>query len=176
MRRNNLPSELSSFVGRRHELQQVRAALAESRLVTLFGPGGVGKTRLAFRVAADLAKAYEDGAWVVELAPVHDSDLVVDEVVAALGLRDHAGTPPVQQLVTYLAEREILLVLDNCEHVQHAASLLVAQLLEACPRVRVIATSRHSFAIPGEHLLSIPPMPVPQQDRDARSTKRRTAS
>jgi len=171
MRRSNLPSELSSFVGRRHELQQVRSALSEHRLVTLFGPGGVGKTRLAFRVAADLAKAYQDGAWVVELAPVHDSDLVVETVIAALGLRDHSGVSPLQQLVGYLADREVLLVLDNCEHVQHAASLLIGRLLDDCPRVRIIATSRHSFAVPGEHLLSIPPMPVPAADRGVASAE-----
>ena len=169
MRRSNLPAEPSSFVGRRHELNQVRSALSAHRLVTLFGPGGVGKTRLAFRVAADLVKSYEDGAWVVELAPVHDADLVVETVSSALGLRDRPGVPPLQQLVEYLQDRELLLVLDNCEHVQHAVSLLVGQLLEACPRVRVLATSRHSFAIPGEHLLSIPPMPVPTPGRDVSS-------
>src|SRR5688572_23906211 len=117
-RRSNLPAELSSFVGRRHELAQLRTVLRDRRLVTLFGPGGVGKTRLAFRVAADLERSFGDGAWVVELAPVSDGELVADTVVAALGLRDGQGGSAEQLLVSYLADRELLLVVDNCEHVQ----------------------------------------------------------
>src|SRR3954471_24312306 len=106
-RRTNLPAELSSFVGRRHELTEVRNALRTHRLVTLFGPGGVGKTRLAFRAAADLGREYADGAWVVELAPLPDPALVAESVVAALGLRGAESAPAVTRLVTHLRERQL---------------------------------------------------------------------
>src|SRR5215210_2647301 len=145
VRRTNLPAELSSFVGRRHELAQVRSVLETNRLVTLFGPGGVGKTRLAFRAAADLVRNYEDGSWVVELAPVPDSELVAETVVAALGLRDGRSGSAVDRLVSHLRERQLLLVLDNCEHVQDAASALAGRLLADCPQLHIIATSRHSL-------------------------------
>ena len=168
-RRTNLPAELSSFVGRRHELAQVRSALETNRLVTLFGPGGVGKTRLAFRAAADLARGYEDGSWVVELAPVPDPALVAESVVAALGLRDVRSGSAVDRLVAHLRDRELLLVLDNCEHVQEAASSLAGQLLEACSRLHVIATSRHALGVEGEYLLSVPPLGVPAVDRETGS-------
>ncbi|WP_148572459.1 ATP-binding protein [Nocardioides caldifontis] len=166
-RRSNLPAELSSFVGRRHELGQVRTALRDHRLVTLFGPGGVGKTRLAFRAAADLERGYPDGAWVVELAPVTDGELVADTVVAALGLRDGQGGDTEQRLVTHLQDRELLLVLDNCEHVQDAAARLVVRLLGAAPGLRVITTSRHALHVEGEYLLSVPPLGVPGGGRRA---------
>lgn len=164
-RRTNLPVELSSFVGRRHELTQVRSALSEGRLVTLFGLGGVGKTRLALRAAADLTSQFPDGAWVVELAPVLDPDLVVPTVVAALGLRDAEAGPPLARLVAHLAHRELLLVLDNCEHVQEAVSPLVVELLARCPGVRIIATSRHELGVDGERLLAVPPLAVPAEGR-----------
>jgi predicted ATPase/DNA-binding CsgD family transcriptional regulator len=162
VRRTNLPAELSSFVGRRHELAQIRAAVLEYRLVTLFGPGGVGKTRLAYRSAADLSDRFADGVWVVELAPVHDPALVPDTLVAALGLRDVATGASVDRLVRYLREREALVVVDNCEHVQDAAAELLATLVAACPGLHVMATSRHELGLPGEHLLPVPPMRVPR--------------
>jgi len=168
-RQTNLPAELSSFVGRRHELAQVRSALRSSRLVTLSGPGGVGKTRLALRAAADLAAAYPDGAWVVELAPVQDPELVPDTVVAALGLRDATHAAPLEGLLAHLHDRALLLVVDNCEHLQDAAAALITQVIGACPDVHVVATSRHALAVDGEHLLPVPPLPVPQAGRDAGS-------
>jgi len=169
MRRTNLPAELSSFVGRRHELAQVKDAIGAHRLVTLFGPGGVGKTRLAFRAAADLLRSFDGGSWVVELAPVHDPHLVADTVVASLGMRDGRGGSARDRLLEHLRDRELLLVLDNCEHVQDAAAELVTDLLAQCPGVRVIATSRHAFGVEGEQLLPVPPLPVPSGDRDPRS-------
>src|SRR4051794_26414114 len=137
-----LPAELSSFVGRRHELAQVRRALAHSRVVTLAGPGGVGKTRLALRLAAEQAEDYPDGARLVELAPVRDPRLVADTAVASLGLTSGPGLAPLESLVHHLRDRELLVVLDNCEHLREAAAALVRHLLERCPRVRVLATSR----------------------------------
>src|SRR3954469_16821782 len=168
-RRTNLPAELSSFVGRRHELTQVRKALRAHRLVTLFGPGGVGKTRLAFRAAADLGREYADGSWVVELAPMPDPALVAETVVAALGLRGSESAPAITRLVTHLRERELLLVLDNCEHVQKAATDLAAALLDACPQLQMIATSRHALGVPGAYVLQVPPLGVPAVDRESSS-------
>ena len=133
-RQHHLPAEFSSFIGRRHEQVQVRHALVRSRLVTLTGPGGVGKTRLALRVAADLAEGYADGAWIVELAPVQDAELVPDTVVAALGLRGATGVPD-EALVAHLRDRALLLILDNCEHLRDAAGALVRRLLDGCPQV-----------------------------------------
>lgn len=168
-RRTNLPVELSSFVGRRHELAQVRSALSSHRLVTLFGPGGVGKTRLGFRAAAELVAAYPDGAWVVELARVGDPGLVADTVVSTLGLNDISGSSAEEVLTTHLRDRELLLVLDNCEHLQDAVVALVTRLLAGCPTLSVLATSRHSLAVDGERLVTVPPLPVPSPGHRARS-------
>ncbi|HSJ21395.1 MAG TPA: LuxR C-terminal-related transcriptional regulator [Nocardioidaceae bacterium] len=168
-RRSNLPAELSSFVGRRHELASVRAGLSTHRLVTLLGPGGIGKTRLAFRVADDQERSQADGAWVAELAPVQVPELVPEAVVGALGLRSIEGGSPTERLVAHLRHRELLLVLDNCEHVQDAAAALASELLARCPGVRILATSRHALALPGELVLSVPPLPTPGPSRSGAS-------
>jgi predicted ATPase/DNA-binding CsgD family transcriptional regulator len=168
-RRSNLPAELSSFVGRRHELSSVRSGLAEHRLVTLLGPGGVGKTRLAFRAAADQERGLADGAWVAELAPVQVPELVPEAVVGALGIRSVEGGSPTERLVAHLRDRQLLLVLDNCEHVQEAATALAAELLAECPDIRVLATSRHALGLPGELVLDVQPLPTPGAGRTAGS-------
>src|SRR5512144_144302 len=160
-RRSNLPAELSSFVGRRHELASLRTGLVTYRLVTLLGPGGIGKTRLAFRAAADHERSLADGAWVAELAPVQVPELVPEAVVGALGIRSAERGSPTERLVAHLRDRQLLLVLDNCEHVQQAAAALVAELLDSCPGVRVLVTSRHALALPGELVLTVPPLPMP---------------
>ncbi len=160
-RRSNLPAELSSFVGRRHELASVRTGLASHRLVTLLGPGGIGKTRLAFRAAADQERSLTDGAWVAELAPVQVPELVPETLVGALGIRSPDGGSPTERLVAHLRDRQALLVLDNCEHVQEAASALASELLCSCPGVRVLVTTRHALTLPGELVLSVPPLPMP---------------
>ena len=116
----NVPAEATSFVGRRRELAEIRKALAGARLVSLVGPGGVGKTRLAVRAATDLQRGFADGAWWVELAEIRDAALVTNAVVAALDLRDQAATKPLQILLSHLRDSELLLVLDNCEHVLEA--------------------------------------------------------
>ena len=141
-RSGNLPAEVTSFVGRRRELGEIRQKLTTTRLVSLVGPGGVGKSRLALRSAADLGRGFPDGAWLVELAEVRDGALVTNAVVAALDLRDQAATKPLQILVSYLQDKQLLLVLDNCEHLLGAAAQLLAEVLRAAPSVRVIATSR----------------------------------
>ena len=168
-RGSELPAEVSSFIGRRNELAEIRHALGGSRVVTLSGPGGVGKTRLALRAATDALSGYPDGVRSVELAPVQDPALVADTVVAALGLGVAPALAPLEALVGHLRDRDLLLVLDNCEHVRHAVTALVSALLDNCPRVRILATSRHSLEVPEEKLLAVPPLPVPPPSREPRS-------
>ncbi len=167
--RTTVPAELSSFVGRRHELEQLDAALAAHRLVTLLGPGGVGKTRLAYRAAADPRRAEGLGVVVVELATVSDPDLVVECVLSALGLEDVPGTAPpgaaADRVVARVGTREVLVVLDNCEQVEGAVARLVEDLLRRCPAARVLTTSRHRLGLPGEATLVVPPLAVPSPDR-----------
>jgi predicted ATPase len=157
----NLPAEVTSFVGRRRELADLRRTLAEARLVSLVGPGGVGKTRLAVRIATDLGRGFANGAWWVELAEVRDAALLMSTVVAALDLRDQASTEPSQTLLSYLRDSELLLVLDNCEHMLDASAHLVAEVLRAAPNVRVITTSREPLQTPGEHIVPVPPLELP---------------
>jgi predicted ATPase/DNA-binding CsgD family transcriptional regulator len=165
-RRGNLPAEATSFVGRRRELAELRKKLVTVRLVTLVGPGGVGKTRLALRIGTDLARAFPDGAWMVELADVRDPDLVGNAVLAALDLRDQAATDPRALLLSHLRDRKLLLLVDNCEHLLEAAALLVADVLTAAPGVRVLATSREPLSITGEHVIPVPPLDLPRAQGD----------
>ena len=161
----NLPAELTSFVGRRGELAEVRRLLAGSRLVTLTGVGGVGKTRLALRAAAGLRRAFRDGVWLVRLDQVQDEALVAQAVAGTLGLQDRAGYAPGAALAEYLAGRQLLLVLDNCEHLVDAAAKLADLLLRAAAGLRVLATSRESLTVTGETVLAVPPLPVPEAGR-----------
>ncbi|ADJ45112.1 LuxR family transcriptional regulator fused with ATPase domain [Amycolatopsis mediterranei S699] len=160
----NLPAELTSFVGRRHELGEAKRLLATARLVTLTGAGGVGKTRLALRVAADVRRAFPDGVWLVELADVGDPHLVPNTVATAFGLR--VTSDQAAGLAEYLEDKQLLLVLDNCEHVADECATLVAKLLAVSAGLRVLATSRHTLHVEGEHLLHVEPLPVPG-DEDA---------
>ncbi|SEK75652.1 ATP-binding protein [Rhodococcus maanshanensis] len=160
----NLPLELTSFIGRRHEVTEARRLLSESRLVTLTGIGGVGKTRLALRVAEDSRRAFDDGVWLVELGEVHDPTLVPATVAAALGLRDQLAHLPEEVLADHLATRHLLLVLDNCEHLVDAVAGLAESLLKACPEVRILAASREALGITGEAVLRVPPLTAPSSD------------
>ncbi|MBV6756767.1 ATP-binding protein [Rhodococcus opacus] len=161
----NLPHELTSFVGRRREIVEVRRLLSVSRLVTLSGIGGVGKTRLALRVAADSLRAFDDGVWLVELGEVQEPGAVVDAVLSGLGLREGGGAAPEALLVEYLVARKLLLVLDNCEHLVEPAADLAGSLLRACPELRILATSREPLGIGGEAVYRVPPLTVPDPDR-----------
>lgn len=170
--RTLLGSHTSSFVGRRHELDALRRAALAHRLVTLVGPGGVGKTRLALRAAAELTEGYADGAWSVPLATVHEAETLVDAVSIAIGLRDDSNEEPLERLVHHLHHRELLLVLDNCERLETAAAALVAVLLDRCPRLSVIVTSRHALGVPDELVMEVPPLAFPdgsQLDEAAQS-------
>ena len=160
-RSGNLPAEATSFIGRRRELAEVRKKLAGARLVSLVGPGGVGKTRLAIRIAADLARGFRGGGWLVELAEVQDPALVSNAVMAALDLRDQSAFEPPDLLLSYLHDKELLLVVDNCEHLLEAAAQVVTDVMKAAPGVRVIATSREPLSVPGEHVVPVPPLKVP---------------
>ncbi|MFC9358899.1 protein kinase [Rhodococcus sp. NPDC057014] len=159
-----LPLELTSFVGRRHELTEAKNLLAGSRLVTLTGIGGVGKTRLAMRVASAMQREYDDGVRLVELGELRE-ELLVDSVATAVGVRDQSARPVGEVLVEFLAPREVLLVLDNCEHVVDAVAELAGLLLQACPRLRILATSREPLGIGGEAVLRVPPLGVPDPER-----------
>ena len=138
-------------------------------MVTLSGPGGVGKTRLALRVAAEAASRYPDGVRLVEFAPVRDPGLVADTAVASLGLSVEPAVAPLEALVGHLRDRRLLLILDNCEHVKDAVGALIAAMLDSCPRVRILATSRHGLELPEEQLLAVPPLSVPPPSREPRS-------
>jgi len=170
----NLPAELTSFVGRRRELGEVKRLLGDARLVTLHGVGGTGKTRLALRTAADLRRAYPDGVWFVDLTRLRDPGLLTQEVqdpgmlaylvAGSLGLQGRGGVPPTRQLTEHLADRQALLVLDNCEHLLPACAVLVEELLRACPALRLVATSREPLAVAGEANFVVPPLPAPRPD------------
>jgi len=171
----NIPLELSSFIGRRRELSKVKRLIADSRLVTLTGAGGVGKTRLSLRVAADLRRAFPDGAWFVDLAELRDPDLLAREfqdvdvlaylVSVALGLGKQASGPPLRLLTAQLAGRQILLVLDNCEHLLSAVAMLADSLLTSCPKLRILVTSREPLATGGEIVFTVPPLATPDPRR-----------
>ncbi len=157
-------ADLTSFVGRRYEMTQTKRMLSTFRVVTLTGPGGVGKTRLAFRVADQLSRTFRDGVWRVELAELRDPTLLPNMVADNLGLRDQSDRAPMDTVVTYLKDRTALLVLDNCEHLVGACAEFVNTLLLTCPEVRVLATSRQSLRVAGEGVWPIPALPLPDPD------------
>ena len=158
--RGNLPAELTSFVGRERELDEISASLGTSRLVTLVGPGGVGKTRLAIRAATRHRRAFPDGIWLVDLGALRDPTLLAEHLAAALGLRDETGRWIVATLSDYLSQRRLLLLLDNCEHLLDPCASLVRALLQAGSGVRILATSREPLAITAESLVHVSPLDV----------------
>ncbi|MFF7890971.1 ATP-binding protein [Streptomyces sp. NPDC007907] len=163
---HHLPAETTSFVDRRGELTQGRELLARARLVTLTGPGGVGKTRLAARIAARVRRAFPDGVRYVHLSGLHDPALVPLAAADALGLHDRSAQPPLDALVDQVRDRRLLLVVDNCEHLTDACARLAAALLHGTEGVRILATSRHRLGLTEEHLLEVRPLPVPDPDGD----------
>ncbi|MEV1292966.1 LuxR C-terminal-related transcriptional regulator [Pseudonocardia sp. NPDC049635] len=156
-----LPVGVTRFVGRRRELADARRLLTSTSLVTLTGVGGVGKTRMAVKLAADSERTFQHGVCFVPLAELRDPGLLGHAVAEALGLREGSGEWHVETLTSYLAEKRLLLVLDNCEHQLDACAELVDQLLSACPRLQVLATSREPLMLAGESILVIPPMSTP---------------
>jgi predicted ATPase/DNA-binding CsgD family transcriptional regulator len=162
--RNNLPLQLSSLVGRDRERTEAGMLLAERRLLTLTGPGGSGKTRLALAVANDATEEFEDGVWWVTLASLSDPELVPQAVASVLGVRERPGRPMTEALADHLASRDELLILDNCEHLVEACERLVGALLYACPKVRILSTSREPLGVAGETVLLVPPLSLPDPD------------
>ncbi|MFC7450692.1 ATP-binding protein [Rhodococcus daqingensis] len=160
----NLPLELNSFVGRRHETTESRRLLSSSRLLTLTGIGGVGKTRLALRVAADSRRDFEDGVWLVELGDLRDPALVAGVVAATIAPRNTSSEPPLEMLVGHLRDRRLLLVIDNCEHLVDAVASLAMSLLRSCPGLRILTTSREALEVGGEAVLRVPSLSVPDPD------------
>jgi predicted ATPase/class 3 adenylate cyclase len=162
----NLPVQLTSFVGRGAEQHVIAEMLGQSRLVTLTGVGGVGKTRLALQVAADLAPRFTGGVWLCELATASDEELMFQTVADAIGARRREGLSMGDSVVEYLRDREVLVVLDNCEHLLADAAWLAGNLLQRCPQVRVLATSREGLGVLGEQLVALASLSVPSVSAD----------
>ncbi len=161
---NNLPTQLSTFVGRERELEEVRHALAETRLLTLTGPGGSGKTRLALQAAADALERFADGVWLVDLSQVNDPQLVGEAVASAIGVRTSIGMSAIEVSCAHLAGRHALLVLDNCEHVLDEAAAVATALLSTCAEVTMLATSRAPLAVPAETDWRVPTLSLPPRE------------
>lgn len=161
--RGALPAELTTFVGRRRELREARRLLGSSRTLTLTGPGGVGKTRLALRVAAEVRRTFPDGVWFVELAALRDPELLPHTVANTLELRQ-VSLDPAADLAAHLEQKQLLVVLDNCEHLTDACAVLASKLLAAAPDLRILATSRHVLGTEGEQILPVPPLSVPDTE------------
>jgi len=160
---NNFPLQLTTFVGRTDDIAGLRGAIAGSRLVTLTGAGGVGKTRLALQVAADVLDEFPDGAWLVDLAPLADPDLLASALAVALGVREQPGRDLVRTLCDHLRSRRTLILLDNCEHLIDVCAKLVHEILSVCADVHVLTTSREALNLPGEvawrlRSLTLPPV------------------
>jgi predicted ATPase/DNA-binding NarL/FixJ family response regulator len=157
----NLPAEPNSFVGRERDLAELARLLGDVRALTLCGPGGIGKTRLALRLAVEVVPGFPDGAWQVELADIEDPSLVTRRVATALGIREEQDRPLAETMTEALRPRLLLLILDTCEHVVDACATLVHQLLAGCPGLRVIATSREPLRVRGETVWRVPPLALP---------------
>ena len=166
---HNLPVQLTSFIGREWQMAEVKRLLGTTRLLTLTGFGGCGKTRLALQVAADLLEEYPEGVWWVELADLADPALVTEAIASALHVREEPGRPLLTTLSDYLREKRLLMVLDNCEHVVTACAPLARTLLRTCPRVQILATSREIFAIGGEFIWRVPPLSLPDPKHPPRN-------
>ena len=162
----SLPAALTSFVGRRQEIAEIRRLLGTGRLVTLTGVGGVGKTRLALGVADASRKAFPDGAWWVDLGAVRDPSAVAVAVAGTLRMPDHGAGPLLDQLTDRLARHRALIALDNCEHLIDSCAELAKALLSACPELRILATSRQTLGITGEHVFVVPPLSMPDEALD----------
>jgi predicted ATPase len=161
--RHNLPADIASFIGREKELAEIARLLTTTRLLTLTGAGGSGKTRLAQRAAVDAVRTFSDGVWLVQFAPVTDGASLPRRIMTVLGIRGLPGQPLLGTLAASLASRHLLLLLDNCEHLIGACARLVETLLQACPHLHLLATSREPLRVPGETTWRVPPLTLPDK-------------
>jgi predicted ATPase/DNA-binding SARP family transcriptional activator len=168
--KNNLPLQLTTFIGREKVLDEIMNLIAKNRLVTLTGAGGIGKTRLSIQAASALLHDFPNGTWLVELAPLSDAALVPQGIVNTLGLIEQAGRPPQTILTDFLQEKKSLLILDNCEHLIQACAQLVETLLHACPDLHILATSREALDISGETVYLVPVLSTPDALPSTRDT------
>jgi len=160
---NNLPIQVTSFVGREKEIAEAKMLLSTARLLALTGPGGTGKTRLSLQIAAELLPNFSDGVWFVELAPISDPTLIVSTIASVFNLREVQDIPLINLVVDYLRAKELLLVLDNCEHLVEASAYVADQLLHACANLRIIVSSREALAIDGETVYRVPSLSMPDR-------------
>jgi predicted ATPase/class 3 adenylate cyclase len=172
---NNLPVQLTSFIGREKEIDQIKKRLERDRLVTITGSGGIGKTRLSIQVTSELLDEYPQGVWLVELAPITDSSLVIHTVCAALHVTLQGNAPALNVLIDYLKLKKILLVLDNCEHLIDACARLCDSLLHACPDLRILASSREALGIDGENAYRVPSLSLPNSKDELQTIKKSEA-
>jgi predicted ATPase/class 3 adenylate cyclase/Tfp pilus assembly protein PilF len=166
---NNLPQQVTTFVGRERVMVELRELLAKTRLLTLTGSGGCGKTRLSLQVAADSLEQFQDGAWLVELAPLSDPDLVAQTAATVLGLKEEPGKHIVQTLVAHLRDRRVLLLLDNCEHLLDGCAKLADTLVRQCPQLKILASSRESLGVGGEQAYRVPSLSLADPKRSQTS-------
>lgn len=159
----NLPASLTTFIGRESELATAQSLISRSRLVTVIGPGGIGKTRLAIEVARTLQRPYEDGRWFIDLAPLKDSNLAEGAFLNTLGLRENPDRSQLETLISVLRQRRLLLIVDNCEHLLEGVAPAVQQILSVCPGIQVLATSRSPIGVSGEAILSLPGLDLPPE-------------
>jgi len=158
---NNLPQQLTSFIGREREREEIEEMLGGTRLLTLLGMGGLGKTRLALQVGTSVMDTYPDGVWFIDLQTIRDGSLVASETARVLGVREEGGRPLMQTLCAHIKSRKLTLILDNCEQVIEAAADLANTILRSAPDVRILTTSRIALRVPGEQTYVIQPLPVP---------------
>lgn len=159
---HNLPTNLTSFIGRERELALSKEKLEDARLLTLIGPGGTGKSRLSVQLGGEILPAFSDGVWLVELAPLADPNLIMQTVASVFGLRESPGRPLIDLVIDYFRAKQLLLLLDNCEHLIEACARLADQLLRQCPDLKIVASSREALGIHGETVYRVPSLSLPQ--------------
>jgi predicted ATPase/class 3 adenylate cyclase/DNA-binding XRE family transcriptional regulator len=163
---NNLPLQLTSFIGREREIEEIRQLLTSARLITLTGAGGTGKTRLAIEVARTIGDQYPDGVWVVDFAVLPEPSLIWQSIASILAVREEPNRSLTQTLIDFLRSKKLLLLFDNCEHLISACAQVVGSLLQACPQLQILATSREPLGIPGENQYYVPTLTTPQIDAE----------
>ncbi len=163
--KHNLPVQLTSFIGRENEIEEIKCLLDEHRLVTLTGSGGCGKTRLAIQVVADLVSGYDDGVWLVDLAPIAESELILEAMAGVLKVKEEPHRPLIETTIARWKEKNLLIVLDNCEHLVEACSRTAERLLQEVPGLHILATSREALSVPGEITWRVPSLSLPESAR-----------